>query len=240
MIVATGAFGPGINHAHVRAVFHIGAPISAIDFAQEAGRAGRDDEGGISCIFLPKNWKAVDIGPAGELLPDEMKVMQRYLDNPRCRLLPLGIFLDKVPQTCKGESTLCDRCRELGILVGADEIELAAASESREDGVGMLEGADKSESSSSAEDLLVGSRLLKQHVRDQERCLQRYIGNLKLLKGSCLLCRLVDSVDPSTLETVRGADHGLEKCRSVGKWRFFNSKRATIEEGQRRFKAGQR
>ena len=95
----------------------------------------------------------------------------------------------------------------------------------------MLEGADESKSSSSAEDLSVGSRLLKQHVRDQERCLQRYIGNLKLLKGSCLLCRLVDSVDPSTLETVRGADHGLEKCRSVGKWRFFNSKRATIEEG---------
>ena len=55
-----------------------------IDFAQEAGRVGRDDEGGISCIFLPKKWKAVDVGLAGELLPDETKVMQRYLNNPRC------------------------------------------------------------------------------------------------------------------------------------------------------------
>ena len=81
----------------------------------------------------------------------------------------------------------------------------------------MLEGADECESSSSAEDLEVGSRLLKQHVRDQERCLQRYIANLRLLKGSCLLCRLVDSADPSTLETVRGADHGLEKYRIVNK-----------------------
>ncbi len=90
----------------------------------------------------------------------------RYLDNPRCRLLPLSIFLDKVPQTCRRKSTSCNRCRELGILVGADEIELAAASESREDSVGMLEGADESESSSNAEDLEVGSRLLKQHVRD--------------------------------------------------------------------------
>ena len=36
-------------------------------------------------------------------------------------------------------------------------------------GVGMmLEGMDRSESSSSAEDLDVGSQLLKQHVRDQE------------------------------------------------------------------------
>ena len=74
-MVATGAFGPGINHTHVRAVFYIGAPISAIDFVQEAGRAGRDDEGGISCIFLLKNWKAVDIRPAGELLLDEIKVI---------------------------------------------------------------------------------------------------------------------------------------------------------------------
>jgi superfamily II DNA helicase RecQ len=237
VMVATSAFGPGINHGHVRAVFHIGAPASAIDFAQEAGRAGRDDEGGISCIFLPKKWKAVDVGPAGELLPDETKVMQRYLDNPRCRLLPLGIFLDGVRQTCKGESRLCDRCRELGILVGA---ELAAASESREGDVGMLEGADECSSSSSAEDLEVGSRLLKQHVRDQERCLQRYIGNLRQLKGSCLICRLVNSADPSTLETVRGADHGLEKCGAVSKWRFINSKRAAIKEGQQQFEAGQR
>ena len=173
----------------------------------------------------------MDIGPAGKLLPDEIKVIQRYLDNPRYQLLPLGIFLNKVPQTYKGESTSYNRCRELGILVRANKIKLAAASKSREDGIGMLEGADESKSSSSAEDLSVGSRLLKQHIRDQERCLQRYISNLKLLKGSCLLYWLVDLVDPSTLEIVWGADYGLEKCRLVGKWRFFNSKRATIEEG---------
>ena len=39
---------------------------------------------------------------------------------------------------------------------------------------------------------------------------------------------------------VRGADHRLEKCRAVSKWRFINSKRAAIKEGQQQFKAGQR
>jgi hypothetical protein len=68
----------------------------------------------------------------------------------------------------KGKSILYNRCRELGILVRANEIKLAAASKSREDSIGMLEGADKFKSSSSVEDLLVGSRLLKQHMRDQE------------------------------------------------------------------------
>jgi hypothetical protein len=100
----------------------------------------------------------VDIGPVGLLLPDEIKAIQRYLDNPRCRLLPLSIFLNKVPQTYKGESILYNRYRELGILAGANKIKLVAASKLRE--------IDKYLSSSSAEDLLVGSRLLKQHMRD--------------------------------------------------------------------------
>ncbi len=50
----------------------------------------------------------------------------------------------------------------------------------------------------------------------------------------------MDSLDPSTLETVRGVDHALEKCRTVGEWRFFNFKCMAIEEGQRRFSKGQR
>jgi hypothetical protein len=53
---------------------------------------------------------------------------------------------------------LYNRYRELGILARANKIKLAAASELRE--------IDKYKSSSSAEDLLVGSRLLKQYVRD--------------------------------------------------------------------------
>jgi len=67
---------------------------------------------------------------------------------------------------CKGESILCNQCRELGILVRADKIKLAAASKLRENSIGILERVDKSKSSSKAENLLVGSRLLKQHMRN--------------------------------------------------------------------------
>jgi len=56
----------------------------------------------------------------------------------------------------KGESILCNRYRELGILIRANEIKLATASKLREDSIGMLERADKSKSSSKAEDLEVG------------------------------------------------------------------------------------
>jgi hypothetical protein len=58
----------------------------------------------------------------------------------------------------KGKSILYDRYRELGILARANKIKLVAASKLRE--------INKYKSSSSVEDLLVGSRLLKQYVRD--------------------------------------------------------------------------
>ena len=47
-------FSPRINHGYIRAVFYIRAPISAIDFTQEVGRAEKDNKGGISYIFLLK------------------------------------------------------------------------------------------------------------------------------------------------------------------------------------------
>ena len=60
----------------------------------------------------------------------------------------------------KGESRLYNQYKELGILVRANQIKLVAAS------IEILEGADKYSSSSSIEDLEVGSRLLKQYIRD--------------------------------------------------------------------------
>ena len=48
-------------------------------------------------------------------------------------------------------------CRELGILVRANKIKLVVASKLREDSLGILEGVDKSKSSSNIEDLEVES-----------------------------------------------------------------------------------
>ncbi|KAK3065169.1 hypothetical protein LTS18_007368 [Coniosporium uncinatum] len=115
ILVATSALA-GVDYRHVRVAFHVGEPGGgAIDYAQDVGRVGRDGQGGLCAVFLPPRWQATYNREGGELLSENTKAMQRFLDSPRCRMVPLSEYLDGRGQSCKNEATACDRCRLMGL-----------------------------------------------------------------------------------------------------------------------------
>ncbi len=66
IMVATNAFGMGVDKAGVRAVVHVGLPMSLESYYQEAGRAGRDRQKAYAALLFDEN----DIDERRSMLSD--------------------------------------------------------------------------------------------------------------------------------------------------------------------------
>lgn len=114
LVVATVAFGMGIDRSNVRVVIHVGAPRSIEHYQQEAGRAGRD---GLEaeCVLITSGadalkWRTM-LDRNGELTGENtalLRHMERYASAVGCRHRILSEYFGDAYEPARCEA--CDYC----------------------------------------------------------------------------------------------------------------------------------
>ena len=107
ILVATCAYGLGVDKANIRTVIHINLPTTVESYLQESGRAGRDRKK-TNAMIIYSDTEQKRIKDLNNSLTKErfLKMINYAENNKTCRREILLAMLDSEPEICSG----CDVC----------------------------------------------------------------------------------------------------------------------------------
>ena len=213
VMVATSAFGMGIDKSNVRYVVNYGLPLSVEEYYQQAGRAGRDGEPSecwllwnrsdlVTCRFLldraetPEGLDEAEAAAAARNRSHLLDAMADYAEAATCLRRHI---LDYFGQDLAGEPERCDNCSSCtGEHRSVDVTETARAAIAC-----VRELGDRAFGRSTIVAVLRGSA----NARVRERELDRLASYGTVHETASATQRVVDSLVGDGFLAMRGSDY---------------------------------